>query len=648
MENKQADGLYQIEEQCRELAQRASWVIEALPRPQKGGIEAEEALRKACQYVESLLAELRDIVHSVKALEASLLTERATAAERDEAAGGAAAKADDADKRIAAAERMESDAEASIQKYAELKSALEAERAEVQASMKQLASMLEAARKDTNALAQKRSDLDKSIVEERETKEAAALVEKRRAEAEKDVVRLQETKEGLISEWDCLAAERQSLKSTVADYNDAVKGFNKLKADVTRELGEERARIGRRDETIARLHENVTQGRLSLSVLESKYHAEAGKVKDRDLTIAEMRLGQEETLAIELQARMSQVSAGMGTAQEKAASEYEGLVQKLNEMKVSQEGTLGTLQEDTKYLKEAMVLATQTMAEGTAASNTLKTYLSPNVKAVKGTVEQIGVMRTQLQVMEEACAARQRDEAARARRHMVKLIHEIDSQTRRQHLQELQDIRREHEAQLTELCRNKDLELAGVRQQHEKDIGDAEKRARESQLVADELRQHMDRDRVAPVSPDRRHKRPRADGSQPQFQTPPSSTLRGEGVVATGTTRWQAALRSASDFWGSFEPRLVDHMGELNYGMLLSQLQKTVRDEASRSRFVTFARSDATGWHCVERVVDPGSESAIGPEEGRCTLKRHRKAGECLRMQRIGGNKIDFQYMKNK
>lgn len=648
MENKKTDGLHELEEQCRELAQRASWVIEALPRPLKGGIEAEEMLRKACQYVESLLTELRDIVHSVKALEVSLLTERATAAEKDEAAASAFAKVEDADKKIAAASKMESDAEASIHKYAELKSGLEAERAEVQSSMKQLASMLDAARRDTDALAKKNSDLDKSIEEARETKEAAASVEKRRAEAEKDVVRLQKTKDGLIGEWDRLVAERQRLESDAENYNKKVKEYSKFKADVARELGEERARVGRRDETITRLHESVKQERLSLSVLESKYHEEAGKVKEKERVIAEMRLNQERAFAAELQARLSQASAGMDAAQERAASEYEGLLQKLNEMKISQEGTLGTLQEDTKYLKEAMALATQTMAEGTAASKTLKTYLSPNVKAVKGTVEQIGVMRTQLQVMEEAYAARQRDEAARARKHMVELIHEIDSQTRHQHQQELADLRRDHEAQLNDLCRTKDLELAGVRQQLEEDLDSTRREARESQLMADELRQQSEGAGPPPASPERRHKKPRPDESQPHIWTPPPSALKGEGPVGAEKAKWQAALQSATEFWCSFEPRLIDRAGEPNYRALLYQLNKAVRDEVARSRFMDFVHSDATGWHCVEAVVEHGVESPVRQQTGKCGLKRHKKAAECLRMQRAGGHRVDFQFVKNK
>lgn len=86
----------------------------------------------------------------------------------------------------------------------------------------------------------------------------------------------------------------------------------------------------------------------------------------------------------------------------------------------------------------------------------------------------------------------------------------------------------------------------------------------------------------------------------------------------------------------------MDQTGELNYEMLLHQLQKAVRDEAARSRFMAFVQSDVTGWHCVERVVDPGSESAVGLDSGKCTMKRHQRAGGCLRVQRIGGRKIDF------
>lgn len=501
MENNKADGFQEIEEQSRELAQRALWVIEALPRPRNKDVETEGTLRRACQYVESLVTELRDIVRRVRGLEASLVTARATTAERDEAVASAAAAVADADMRVAAAEKLAAGADESIERYAELRSGLEADRARVQASMEQLASMLEAARKDSDVLAQKKSDMDKETRSLLEAKRAAEAVQWRKAEAEKDVRQLEKAKsgmhQGLLDEWDRLNDKRRILERDVGNYNEAAAEYSRLKTDTAKALLDEKARVGRRDETVARLQNDVR-------ILKSENLEESSKVKERDRVIAEMKLNHERALAAELQARLAQAGAEVDATQKRAASEYQGLVQKLDEMRVSQYQTLGTFQEDTKGLKEAMVSATQAMAERTAASNSLQTDLSPNVRAVKTTVEQIDILSRQLHTMDEAYAARQRDEAARARKHMVELIHEIDSQTRQQHENELEEMRQRHEAQVAELLTAQAEELARVRRQHGKDLDSARREATESRLMADELWQQLERARVQPVSPDRR------------------------------------------------------------------------------------------------------------------------------------------------
>lgn len=763
-ENEHADGFRQVEEQCRVLAERASWIVEALPRPRPGAVGTENKLRQACQYVDGILTELRDVVHRVRGLDADLVAVRATAAERDAAAASAAGKVEEAEKRIAAAE-------ASVEKHAQLTSVLKAERAEVQTSKRELATMLEAARKETDALARKRSELDKSLTAAREMEKAAETVEKQKAQAEKDVTllredvaRLEKVKEnmqnGLIDDWQRLEAERRTLEKDVANYNKAASEYSRLKAEATKDLQDEKARVGRRDERIARLQMDVQTCQSSMLELKSKYDEEVKNVRERDLVIAEMKLNQERTVA---QATLSQASVEVDNVHRQVSSEYRGLVQKFDELKISQDQlnrshgqkldemklsqdqkldemtvsqnqTLKTLQADMKNIedvKAAMVSTTKNMAEGIAASNNLKTDLSPNVRAFKQTVEQIEVMRRQMQKMEEAHSARQRDEAARARKHMVELIHEIDLQTREQHQQELADLCRRHEAQLrelrkttgeeltgvrqrhveqltelqkkreeladarqqhqaqlselrktreelagvrqqheaqltglhitteeeladarqryeaqqTELRRTRD-ELAGVRQRYEKDIEVAQKEAEESKVQVVELRRQLERARDPSVSPDRRRKKPRADDSRPNLQTPPSSAFRVDGAVGTDVAKWQSAVRADSEVWGSFEPRLIDPMGDLTYDMLLRQLHKAVRGESARSRFMAFVDSDATGWHCVERVADLGSESAVGPEPGKCTLRRHQKAGECLQMKRVGGRKIDFQVMR--
>ncbi|ROV89452.1 hypothetical protein VMCG_10233 [Cytospora schulzeri] len=646
------------------LAERVNWIVQLLPHD----IGTEDdlrkvSLRKVLHLVEASVKELRDAVSRVQGMEAVLSEEQADIAKRNDAEDSATAK-------LAEAERQFALASDKMREYETLKIKLEDSQSQVKINMDAWISKLEALKQQESEIAQKEASASAAAIRLDARETAVRMAEEKSKSLKTEVEELGKRKATLQKEggdivddlskfrqtWRRLQKQDKTLEEKIKTYNERTSALDEWQRKQEQELDDEKARVGRRNDTIRRLEATVQATGIELRAheeastsLRTEYEAAVEALDDKTIVVGdlELQVETESKRADELQRQLNEANGKIKALEraldEKEEGKYEEMLQRVDSLKDSNSNTvkdllrkidglkisnmetvdgLVTSNRDTvkcsvdamEQLKQAMVVATGALNNGTEAIGRFRGQWSPKVRQVESSAKQLGATTKDLQLLEQKWSAKLRDQKSLAEGRKADLIHAFS-----------QELKEEHTAKLASLSKSHEVERQADRAALSK-----------ARSEVDQLRNQLSEKVEVHTSPERRHKRVKADSNGdgvPKTLPTQASGDRSQGEVSM----WQAALNRADEVWRSFEPVILTH--GISYSWIIMHLAFVVESEGHTGRFQEFLNSDAEGWYCVTAVVLLGYKDGKSKRDGRCAYSERHNRKMCTGIRKVSNTR---------